>query len=142
MKPKKEKRSFQSNWFNKFTWLEHKTDKMYCKVCLKYEKTGAFVRQAPEIYVSSFYYSCVSNFMSEHVTLIVPMKAQIRFWRGIWLFFIQIDNRTWKIKDLKRSSALKGHLFFSCHRKFHMNWTSINRSPVLKEKNRRNWLIF
>ena len=35
----KRKRSFQSNWLNKFTWLEHKTDKMYCKVCLKYEKT-------------------------------------------------------------------------------------------------------
>ena len=30
---KKRKRSFQSNWLNKFTWLEHKTDKMYCKVC-------------------------------------------------------------------------------------------------------------
>jgi hypothetical protein len=40
---KKRKRSFQSNWLNKFTWLEHKTDKMYCKVCLKYEKTGIFV---------------------------------------------------------------------------------------------------
>ena len=39
----KRMRSFQSNWLNKFTWLEHKTDKMYCKVCLKYEKTGAFV---------------------------------------------------------------------------------------------------
>jgi hypothetical protein len=39
----KRMRSFQSNWLNKFTWLEHKTDKMYCKVCLKYEKTGTFV---------------------------------------------------------------------------------------------------
>ena len=39
----KRKRSFQSNWLNKFTWLEHKTDKMYCKVCLKCEKTGTFV---------------------------------------------------------------------------------------------------
>ena len=32
----KRKRSFQSNWLNKFTWLEHKTDKMYCKVCLSF----------------------------------------------------------------------------------------------------------
>jgi hypothetical protein len=30
----KRKRSFQSNWLSKFTWLEHKTDKMYCKVYL------------------------------------------------------------------------------------------------------------
>ena len=39
----KRKRSFQSNWLNKFTWLEHKTDKMYCKVCLKYEKTNCLI---------------------------------------------------------------------------------------------------
>ena len=57
---------------------------------------GLFVIQAPEIYVNSFYYwySSVSNFKSEHITLIVRMKVQIWFWRGIGLFFIQIDNRT------------------------------------------------
>ena len=42
----KRKNSFQSNWLNKFTWLEHKTDKMYCKVCLKYEKTNCLIFSA------------------------------------------------------------------------------------------------
>ena len=28
---KKRKRSFQSNWLNKFTWLEHKPDKITAK---------------------------------------------------------------------------------------------------------------
>ena len=27
----KRKRSFQSNWLNKFTWLKHKTDKIHNK---------------------------------------------------------------------------------------------------------------
>ena len=40
---KRKRSSFQSNWLSKFTWLEHKTDKMYCKVCLKYEKTNCLI---------------------------------------------------------------------------------------------------
>ena len=37
------------------------------------------------------------------------------------------------ITSIKQLSVLKGHFFLSCHRKFHMNWTSFKRSPVLKD---------
>jgi hypothetical protein len=36
------------------------------------------------------------------------------------------------VTSVKQSPVFKGHSFLSCHRKFHMNWTSFKRSPVLK----------
>jgi hypothetical protein len=34
------------------------------------------------------------------------------------------------VTSIKQPLVLKYHIFLSCHRKFHMNWTSFNRSPV------------
>ena len=35
------------------------------------------------------------------------------------------------VTSIKQSPVLKVTFFFSCHRTFHVNWTSFKRSPVL-----------
>ena len=48
---------------------------------------------------------------------------------SLWGLIIQLNLPT----SIKQSPVLKVTFFLSCHRNFHMNWTSFKRSSVLKD---------
>ena len=50
---------------------------------------------------------------------------------NIWVQIHVQSNLALAVTSIKQSPVLKGHLFLSCHRTFHMNWTSFKRPPVL-----------
>jgi hypothetical protein len=60
--------------------------------------------------------------------------AVLRAWAEVSNCFLWKYTCTVKpahaVISIKQSPVLKGHFFLSCHRKFHMNWTSFKRSPI------------